>query len=103
MQALPRQNEGDPMTPDITRAIEWLKGLDGWLTPPPWGAMSGDMRNIAHVRNVLPQLVAVVEAACESGQFEDHLFTGERPTRPGDARLFDALTALADACAREMK
>ena len=35
----------------------------------------------------------VVEAAKCSGQFEDYLFTGERPKRPGDARLFDALAA----------
>lgn len=84
----------------IDQVLAWLRGLsvellgDRW-DPEDW-RYGGD--TLAHVRNVLPQLIAVVEAASCSDPDQAYLSHQEYLSQ---ARIDYALMALAAAVEKE--
>ena len=80
------------------RASEKLKALDGELTPPPpWEKGWGDSDELVDLRNALPQIVAVVEAAerKRDSEIEATHYLIHDPACPccqAQADVWDALT-----------
>ena len=64
-----------------------------WEGPDDWPSAKAYRDALRAAADELALARAVVEAAASSGNFEDYIFEGRRPERPGDARLYDALAA----------